>query len=232
VRYYERVHHIQRKILKKLLYAESLHYAAMRPEGVESNHFAYHLDKLLAEGLITKQDKQYKLAASGLAFVDRLSQEKMVDHLQPHIVTAIDISNDAGQTLLFKRAFQPYIHKFGFPLGKTDYGETVAAAASREVFEKTGLTDVPLVQRGIVYVEAKLGGVVISKILCHVFQATTIIAGTPTAQPSIAGRGECVWIDSTQLSPEACMPGFMAIKALLATSPDDHLFFAELSEEI
>ncbi|HEX9153429.1 MAG TPA: hypothetical protein VF809_01275, partial [Candidatus Saccharimonadales bacterium] len=82
------MHNIQRKILSKLLYAKECNYAAMRPKGVESNHFAYHLEQLIKDRLIIKQDKSYSLSPLGLSLIDRLSQEKMVERLQPHIVTA------------------------------------------------------------------------------------------------------------------------------------------------
>lgn len=221
------MHHIQRKILNALLYAESLGYAQMRPKGVESNHFSYHLDQLVKDGLVVKHDKQYSLTPNGLQFVDRLSQQKMVDRLQPHIVTAIDITNAAGQTLVYTRRFQPYINRIGFPLGKTHYEEAVETAAIRELTEKTGLTDIPLRHRGMVYLESKIQGVTISKVLYHIFQGTT------EQQPITvdATRGECAWTDHTVLKDQEVMPGFKAIKTLL-DGPSDSLFFAELCEEM
>ena len=144
------VHHIQRKILAKLLYAVSLPYARLRPGGIESNHFAYHLEQLLAAKLVSKHDRQYALTPKGLSEIDRMSHANMTGRLQPHIVTAVDITSADGQTLLFKRNFQPYIFRVGFPLGKTHYSENVAAAAARELQEKTGLTGIALRQRGIV----------------------------------------------------------------------------------
>lgn len=224
------MHHIQRKILNKLLYATSLTYAAMRPAGIESNHYAYHLEQLLAAGLIAKQDKQYSLTVRGLTTIDRMSQEGMTERLQPHIVTAIDITNDIGQTLVFKRAFQPYIHRLGFPLGKMHYEESVAKAAVRELQEKTGLQGVLLRQRGMAYVESRQDGMVISKILCHVFQGS--VTGAPDVQSSSTHRGEAMWVEASMLAPPEVMPGFLAIKKLLADSNREQLFFVELSEEL
>ncbi len=217
------MHHIQRKILGKLLYADSLAYSQMRPAGVESNHFAYHLDQLVRAELVAKHGKQYLLAPKGLAAVDKMSQEKMVDRLQPHIITAIDITNDQGQTLVFKRAFQPYIHKYSFPLGKTHMDESVTEAAVRELQEKTGLTGIPLTQRGIVYTHVMQDDITISKSLCHVFAAR--ITGTP-ALKTAAHRGTVEWAEISQFAPEQMMPGFFDIKQLLAADQPG-LFFAE-----
>jgi len=219
------VHHIQQKILNKLLYAENLTYAAMRPTGIESNHFAYHLDQLVKDRLVTKQDRHYTLATAGLALVDRLSQEKMVDRLQPHIVTAIHITNEAGQTLLFKRGFQPFIHRYGFIKGKIHYEETIHQAAIRELQEKTGMQDVALTHRGVVYLESKIRGITISKVLYHLFQGHV----HETSELTSSHRGSSAWIDIASLDAHELVPGYLAIRRLLDTNTD--FFFAELSDE-
>jgi 8-oxo-dGTP pyrophosphatase MutT (NUDIX family) len=197
----------------------------MRPSGVESNHFAYHLEQLAKTGIVVKDGRQYALAPAGLILVDRLSQGKMVDRLQPHIVTAIEVTANNGQTLLFKRAFQPYINRVGFPLGKIHFEETIQEAALRELEEKTGLTDVILTHRGVVYLESKIKGTAISKVMYHLFQGRV-------ADPSpvmSSERGSCIWSDDKVLKDHELMPGFRSMKKLLANEPG--FFFAELSEE-
>ncbi|HEV7454098.1 MAG TPA: NUDIX domain-containing protein [Candidatus Saccharimonadales bacterium] len=221
------MHHIQRKILAKLLYASSLPYAAIRPEGVESNHFAYHLEQLIAAKLIQKTGKQYSLTPEGLSAVDRMSHEKvgMVGRLQPHILTVIDITNSAGETLLFKRNFQPYIHLVGFPMGKVHYEEDLNTSAERELLEKTGLTGIPLTQRGVVYVESRQQGHTISKILCHVFQGSA-----ETAPPLVTHRGATLWAKAGTFKRNELMPGFTEIKALL--QKNDGFFFDEITADL
>jgi 8-oxo-dGTP pyrophosphatase MutT (NUDIX family) len=155
-----------------------------------------------------------------------MSQEKMVARLQPQIVTAIDLTNDKGETLLFKRSFQPYIYRLGFPLGKTHFEESVLEAAKRELEEKTGLTGITLTQRGIVYIEAKMEGITISKVLYHVLQAR-IKEALPTTS---SHRGHCIWADAATFSAHQLMPGFIAIKKLLQN--DSGFFFEEFSEEL
>lgn len=222
------MHYIQRKILNNLLYAEYLNYARMRPEGVESNHFAYHLEQLIKDGLVAKRDKQYFLTPQGLAFVDRLSQEKMVGRTQPHIITAVSVTSGSGRTLLYRRNFQPYINMLGFPLGKVHLEESIGAAAARELQEKTGLTDIPLTQRGVVYIHVTRDGITITKALYHVFTGN-VRGEPPVAAPT--NRGSCSWVDITQLTPAQIMPGFLDIKRLLQNDKPD-MFFAELSYEL
>lgn len=218
------MHHIQAKILQKLLYAESLNYAAMRPEKVESNHFAYHLEQLIKEGLVVKDDRTYRLSATGLAYVDSLSQGKMVQRRQPNVCAMIDLTTPDGQTLLFKRSFQPYIHTIGLPLGKIHYEEPVAEAAVRELAEKSGLMGIPLTQRGMVYIHVQQGDTTITRILCHVFHGEVPESLPVHLDPQ---RGEIFWADHRTLDPAALAPGFGRIKELLALGPP--LFFDELS---
>lgn len=219
------MHNIQRRILQKLLYAESLGYAEMRPEGVESNHFAYHLERLVRMGIIRKNDRRYTLSPLGLSVVDRLSQEKMVDRTQPQINTCIDVATADGQTLLFRRNFQPYIFRLGFPTGKTHLEETITEAAVRELQEKTGLTNIPLTHRGIVYVTIMREGVVVSKILYHLFQGR-VLRPLPTTSSM---RGESLWMDTSRLKEESVLPGFLHVKGLFAS--DKKSIFEEITIE-
>jgi ADP-ribose pyrophosphatase YjhB (NUDIX family) len=222
------VHHIQRKILSQLMFAKSLGYAQMRPAGVESNHFAYHLEQLMRAGLIAKDERSYTLTSEGLALADRLSHDNMAVRVQPHIVTSIHLTNDAGQTLLYRHAFQPYLDVYGVPQGRLHYEEHIAQAAARELEEKAGLTDIPLTHRGMAYVYTSKKGVDVSKILIHVF------SGTVTGTPALAGptsKGVCSWVDPAKLSKAAWMPGYQEIRKLLADNPSV-LFFAEIETEL
>lgn len=221
------MHYIQAKILGKLLYVDSCNYAAMRPDGIESNHFAYHLEQLIKAKLIAKQGRQYRLSPQGLAVIDRLSQEKMVERIQPHIVTAIDLVTTKGETLLFKRFFQPYFHRLGFPLGKTHYEEDIMTAALRELEEKTGLTGIPLTHRGMAYIEARQDDYTISKVLYHVFHGE-VGESLPTTS---SHRGLCLWADAASFSVDELMPCFQEVKQLLHEHPHD-LFFAELAQDL
>jgi 8-oxo-dGTP pyrophosphatase MutT (NUDIX family) len=222
------VHHIQRKILSLLMHATTLNYAQMRPKGVESNHFAYHLDQLVQAKLVIKQDRSYSLTTEGLALVDRVSHDNITVRKQPHIVTSICITNDAGQTLLFKHAFQPYLNLVGFVQGRLHFEETIAEAARRELLEKTGLQDIKLTHRGMAYIHATKQGASISKILVHDFEGT--VKGTPPLISNDPQKGTPTWGDATAYAEHECMPGFGEINKLLNQST--RLFFAEIETEM
>lgn len=210
------------------MYAPTLTYAQMRPPGVESNHFAYHLDQLLREALIAKDGRNYSLTEKGLSLADRVSHESMTVRLQPHIVTSIHLTNDAGQTLLYRHTFQPYLNLHGAPQGRIHYEEHIADAAARELTEKTGLSDVALTHRGMVYIHATKSTQDISKILAHVFTGT--VNGTPALVEPTA-KGACSWGKTARLAKSQCMPGFKEVQKLLAQHPNE-LFFAELEVEM
>ena len=219
------MHHIQLKILRNLLYDESSNYAALRPEGIESNHFAYHLERLMQDKFIRKDDqKRYWLTDTGLGFVDRMTQGTMKTRLQPIIITAIDLTTPDGKTLLFQRQFQPYIYRVGFPIGRLHLEETVLQAATRELREKTGLQDIPLTHRGVVYVDAVHNGRGVSKMLYHVFHGD-VQEPLPLTMPN---KGVCFWADHHGYTPDQLMPGFLGIKALLES--ESSFFFRELTE--
>jgi ADP-ribose pyrophosphatase YjhB (NUDIX family) len=222
------MHHIQRKILSRLMHAPSLGYAKMRPERVESNHFAYHLDQLQREDLVIKQEHRYTLTPKGLVLADRLSHESMTVRIQPHIVTSLYITNDSGEMLLYQHLFQPYMGLYGPPQGRIHYDEYVADSATRELAEKAGLTDVPLIHRGIVYVHALQSDRTISKILAHIF------TGTIHGRPELAAptpKGVCSWNNPDDLMGAAWMAGFSEVRQLLA-APQNELFFAELETSL
>ena len=221
------MHHIQRKILGKLLYAANLAYAQLRPEGIESNHFAYHLDQLVEGGLIIKAKRRYSLTTAGLILVDRLSQEKMVERRQPNIVTAIALTNLRGDLLLFKRAYQPFIHRYGLPSGKIHDQETIMEAAERELLEKTGLSGITLKHRGIIYLESKLGDSTLSKVMYHLFEGQT---SNVSPLPPPTHRGVCMWVDLAGLKDRELMPGLRRFVSLLQSEPN--FFFTEVAEGV
>jgi len=60
------------------------------------------------------------------------------------VVFAMD--RDVLKVLLIKRGRDPFKGHWAFPGGFVDYGETVEAAAARELAEETGVRDVHLAQ--------------------------------------------------------------------------------------
>ncbi|HEU4914507.1 MAG TPA: NUDIX hydrolase [Candidatus Saccharimonadales bacterium] len=182
------------------------------------------MDQLVKSGLITKLDRNYSLTTDGLALADRVSHSDMTVRKQPHIVTTISVVNDVGQTILFRHAFQPYLGRAGFPQGRMHYGEDIAQAAQRELFEKTGLQNVDLIHRGIAYIRTTKDGVDLSKIFAHVFSGQVV--GAPELVTNDPRKGTSAWGDADALVQDQQMPGFARVRELLASQKE--LFFAEI----
>jgi len=202
-----------------------LTYTQLQPQDVPSNRFAYHLERLVSDGFIKKIADGYTLTAAGRSLADRVSHETMSVRLQPHIVTTLSVANEAGEIALFKHSFQPYLGVVGYPQGRIHYGESVQQAAERELAEKTGLTGVSLIHRGMIYITGADEGVAISRILAHVF--TGSVHGAPTLTCIDQTKGESFWGKIPEYVQAPYMPGFVEVTELL-TRPKDSLFFAEI----
>jgi len=216
------MHPIKREILYRLITNTHIPFSKLKPEGVESNLFIYHLKELIKEGLVCKRaDGKYELTAEGLVFADRLSLSSFKPRIQPKIITLIVCKNKNGECLLYTRRRQPFIGLSGFVYGKIHLGEKVAEAAQRELKEKTGL-QAKLAHLGEAYLTTVQDGNVVASIFCHVFYGEN-----PTGQLIKDSEiGECFWASLKSLGREKFMPGFFDILSLVKKrSP--HLFFAE-----
>lgn len=216
------MHPIQSHILKKLTFAEQSRYSQLKPVGIESNRFIYHLNKLLKEGVIAKTATGYGLTANGKRYVGKLSLQNFQPRFQPKIVTTIICQNSGGEYLLTTWKRQPFINCIAFPYGKIHFGETVLQAAHRELQEKTGLS-ATLTHCGDMYLVSKEKGEVVSHMLCHVFIGTKL-RGQITPELKTHNVG---WQRIEAVDPKKFVPGFLEMNRLRLKSRNK--FFAELT---
>ena len=127
-------HHIQKHILKVLTYTEVARFRDMRPKGVDSNLYNYHLKLLIKEGLVSKGEAGYTLSPQGMRFADHVSVEKYEYRQQPKLLTKLVYVNDKNEIILWPKYKQPYIGRWSLPSGKVHYEDNnVATAVSREI---------------------------------------------------------------------------------------------------
>lgn len=221
------LHRLQQHILQQLILNPELRYADIKPREVEGNLFMYHLKQLIAEGLVEKCDSgRYRLTAKGQSHVDKLSLASLTPRVQPRIVTLVAVEDSDGRWLLYRRKRQPLIDTVGFPYGKIHLGESVHAAAARELLEKTGLT-AQLEHRGDGYATVYQGAEPVSEILFHLFYGRN-------PQGELVERshiGEPFWADVSQLPPDEVMPNMLDLLHL-TQSYDGKRFFAELTHHL
>src|ERR1035437_2353428 len=133
-------HYIQKHVLNVLMYREFARFSELRPSGVDTNLYSYHLKLLQKNGLVAKGESGYYLGHDGLKYVDRLSSAKMNIRNQPKIITMLLVQNSEGEVLLQLRNKQPYINCWTLPYGKLHIDDTSSSAAAiREASEKLNI---------------------------------------------------------------------------------------------
>lgn len=213
-------HFIERYIFKSLAFTASARFASMRPPRVDSNLYTYHLSKLLKLGYITKNDRDYSLSPKGLAYVDRLSFDTLKPALQAKINTGIILKTLDRRIVLTKRRRQPFIEKWGLPMGKLHAEDkNILNAAERELFEKTGLSLDGLEHIGDVYLRFLMDEQLISNAFCHFF-------GRQIDIDAVNPEDGIRLVSINSLSDDNIIRGVDRIVELADSS--DGFFFAEL----
>lgn len=105
-----------------------------------SDHFNFHIKKLVEREFVEKDEDTYSLTRSGKEYANRMDTDENVIEVQPKISVALIIENDKGEILAQERRKQPYFGFWGRPTGKIRRGEEMLEAAARELMEETGLT--------------------------------------------------------------------------------------------
>jgi ADP-ribose pyrophosphatase YjhB (NUDIX family) len=214
-------HHIQKHIVSVLLYSEYARFRDLRPPKTDTNLFSYHLQSLLKSQFVTKSDKGYGLTQAGLAYVDRVSTEKMVVRNQPKIISMLLVQNGDGDVLLQRRNKQPYINMWTLPYGKLHIDDpTITAAAQREAKEKLGIDDQPLAHVGDAYIRVHAGPQILSTTLAHVFRFN---------RDDITLGDNLQWVQPHKLNSFCLAP---AVEQIVArTFFKDDYFFEEYDED-
>jgi len=146
------IHPIQANILRVLLFKPEAKFSEMnalvsetskgRPK-ISSDHFNFHIKRLSELGLVEKTGKHsYGLTRRGKEFSNRLDTEKVSLERQAKIavlVIPVRTKKKSKYYLTQQRLKQPYYGFHGFISGKVKWGETLSAAAERELKEEAGL---------------------------------------------------------------------------------------------
>lgn len=139
---YEASAHVaQMKIMRHLLLSPKATFAELQKKtNMTSDHFNFHLKKLIDEKYVEKNTQgAYVLSRIGKEYANRMDTDDNVIEKQPKISVALIIENNKGEYLAQQRLKQPYYGFWGRPTGKVRWGETMMAAATRELDEETGL---------------------------------------------------------------------------------------------
>jgi len=142
--YESTVHEARIAIIRYLLFRPHAGFAELQKvTDLTSDHFTFHLHKLIEVGYLEKDDTRYTLTSRGKEYANRMDTDENVIEKQPKVSVAITLErrNVSGERefLFQQRKKNPYFDFWGRVGGKIRWGESILEAARRELKEETGL---------------------------------------------------------------------------------------------
>ncbi|MFI5212352.1 MAG: NUDIX domain-containing protein [Candidatus Saccharimonadales bacterium] len=143
--YEPNAHPVQITVLRHLLFTPSASFAEIqKTTDMTSDHFNFHIKKLVDEGYVEKAGIRYSLSGKGKEYANRMDTDENEIEKQPKVSVALTLErcNDKGERefLFQQRLKNPYFGFWGRVGGKVRWGESIIEAADRELFEETKLT--------------------------------------------------------------------------------------------
>lgn len=138
-----KIHEFQISILRELLFKPEARFRDLKKVDVTNDHFTFHVNHLIKEGLIIKQDGKYSLTDQGKEFANRIDTDALKLERQAKLAIAIHaVRKNKGVTeyLVHRRLKEPFYGWYGSHSGKIRWGENPLECAQREFLEETGLT--------------------------------------------------------------------------------------------
>ncbi len=137
------IHEYQISILRELLFKPNSRFSQIKKVDVPNDHFTFHLNRLVTQGLVSKVGGRYSLTTEGKEFANRMDTDSLKLEKQAKVAVSIQaVRSNKGKIeyLLHQRLKEPFYGWWGSHTGKIRWGETPINAAKREFFEETGLT--------------------------------------------------------------------------------------------
>jgi hypothetical protein len=134
-------HHIQRTILYRLAFAESLNFSSLKPDILDNKLFTYHLQKVVKAGYVEKSaDGSYRLTQHGRQRGERTFDKQLAMVNTPESVVFLIIRRASDQAwLLYRRKTHPLRSQIGFMHCLPIVGQNIAISAQTACLEKTGM---------------------------------------------------------------------------------------------
>lgn len=148
-----KIHDFQISILRELLFNPKARFRDLKKVDVTNDHFTFHVNHLIKEGLVVKASGRYSLSDKGKEFANRMDTDSLVLERQAKLgvsVHAERIEKGKKQFLVHHRLKEPFYGWWGFNTGKIRWGESPAETAKRELMEEAGLTG-KFILKGIVH---------------------------------------------------------------------------------
>ena len=164
-------HQTRKDILLKLIHQPKASFNELWDKQGESNAFAYHLNKLVDEGVVLKEDGMYSLSADGRSLVTEIEGDTGSKTRFPTPTVVIVARDKQGRVLAQKRLKEPFFGYWGFPSGKLNFGWNPKERAVRDLNEETGLQAGSVVLRCIEHVKTFEGEALLHHHIMYIFEA-------------------------------------------------------------
>ena len=137
------MHEAQTLILRHLLFVPNARFAELQKStGLSSDHFNFHIKKIIDSRLIEKNSDHYELTPKGKEYANRLDTDENEIERQPKVSVVLVVERQyegRREFLAQQRLKQPYYEFWGRLGGKIRWGESFEDAAKRELKEETNL---------------------------------------------------------------------------------------------
>lgn len=164
-------HHLQRELLYKLVVNDALRFSELRPKQIDSNVVTYHLQQLIKEKLIIKNDEgKYQLTELGKVAGINITLTKKELLEQAHSIILMCV-RDGDSWLLRRRKAQPMYDRVGFVHSEPIAGTPALETATEDFESRTGLR-AKFKPRGFGYIRLVRGEALESFVHFSFFEAT------------------------------------------------------------
>ncbi|MBU0457664.1 MAG: NUDIX domain-containing protein [Nanoarchaeota archaeon] len=182
--------------------------------GLRSNHISYHLEQMLKDELIEKEEENYKLTSKAekiFPFFAHMTGKEV--GALPVVLVAIKKEN---KICLLKREKRPYQGYWGLIGGKLKNGESIEETAIREAKEETGLDCQFESINSVVHERLKE-----KDNYKHTFVLFLTTVNTESDKLRFSDEGKADWFDVKNLNQDEIIPSdYFMIKKLLNNKSD------------
>lgn len=132
-------HELRRSIILKLIHNPRLSFNELWDKQGPSNTFAYHLKRLVEEGVVEEFEDGYGLSLDGRSLATDIEGDTGAKTRFPTPTVVIIARDGDGNILPQQRRKEPFFGYWGFPSGKINFGWNPQERAVRDLEEETGL---------------------------------------------------------------------------------------------